>query len=86
MKKMRDDKYIQNEIKAGLAADNDMTWEEAVNLMRNNRTEDIFIFWEDSDTAFRDMVFEGIADYLGMTWSQFAKWANKVQSDYQFCE
>lgn len=86
MKKMRDNKEIYSEIKAGLATENDMTWEDAADLMRKNKTETIFDRWQDSDTAFRDMVFEGIAEHLGMTWSQFAKWANKVQSDYQFFE
>ena len=82
---MRDDTRIKREIELGFAMPEcDMTFDEAISYMENNRADMIFFNFGCEDTAFRDIVFDAIAKYMHKSWKSFVKWANKVQNEYRF--
>lgn len=77
------EKYHPTEIEYGFLQ-GDMSFENAVEAMKNDRTSSIFFKLGCEDTLFRDHVFEGIRKYLKKNEKQFAKWANSVQTEYTF--
>ena len=72
------------EYEDGFIEETAMTWDEAADLFKKNRAEEIFTKLGCEDTAFRDEIFEGLAAYLGMTWKAFAAWGNKTQTAFEF--
>ena len=72
------------EIENGFITESPMTWDEAIDLFKASRGQEIFTAFDCPDTAFRDEIFEGMAAYLGKTWKDFAAWANEVQDAFEF--
>ena len=61
-----------------------LTWEQAEKFVDEKNVEGIFTTLGCNDTAFRDKIFDGFAEYKGMTWNEFAVWMNSKETGWEF--